>query len=634
MSIPAPLSAEDLKKLYPLTRPDPIREKSYEFALTLAGTVSAGAYTAGVLDFILEALDAWECAREAGSPDAPTHHAVLSTLTGASGGAINGAIFARVAGSAFPHGPVRGNPFYDVWVNGVDLIDLLQPSDASDGLQSVFNTEAFNKMASDLVKTAGPPLGSDGKTPPARGYLADPLRLFMMVANVTGTPYRINFRGQSKLGHDLVGHGDYMRFGLTVPGGVPNVQAARPDEFALGSFSPLNWNLVADSALATSAFPAAFPSQPLTRALDMAGYRVAVIPGEDQNTAEIAQLIPNWDGLQAGTAQGLLTTVNVDGGTINNEPLDFARIALAGYNGRNPRAGDKANRGVVMIDPFSDPEQISLFKTPGFFGLLGPLVSTLVNQARFKPEDIALATDYDTYSRFLVAPVGPGGGAGSISGSGAIASGGLDGFLGFVDKSLLDYDFRLGRRNAYDFLLNEFVLPENNAIFQGTWTADQIQTHAIAETEPAPGRPTRYLPIIPLMPALRDTPPPLAAWPRRDGVPSNLASAVAARLDSLYAALKHDLQQKNIWPGGIAAFAINQVWSLYLRDLARDKFVDTFAQGLNDQNLLSTVTQSFPKTADGRAKAEAAQQEWTAAHALSSVISEQTDAWVLTTKWR
>jgi len=350
MSNPAPIPPDELKRLFPLARPDPIREKSYEFALTLAGTVSAGAYTAGVLDYILEALDAWECAREAGSHDAPTHHAVLSTLTGASGGAINGAIFMRVAGFAFPHGPKTGNPFYDVWVNGVTLSDLLRPSDPVDGLRSVFNTDAFARMATDLVTKSGPPLGSDGTTPVARGYLADPLRLFTMVANVTGIPYRIRFRGQSHLGHDLVGHADHVRFGFTVPGGVPNMPGPRPDEFALGSASALNWNLIADAALATSAFPAAFPSQPLARALAMVGYRVAVVPGEDQNTAEIAQLTPVWDSLQPGTTQGQLSTVNVDGGTVNNQPLDFARAALAGYNGRNPRAGDEANRGVVLID--------------------------------------------------------------------------------------------------------------------------------------------------------------------------------------------------------------------------------------------------------------------------------------------
>jgi hypothetical protein len=34
-----------------------------EIGLVLAGAVSAGAYTAGVIDFLIEALDAWEGAQ-------------------------------------------------------------------------------------------------------------------------------------------------------------------------------------------------------------------------------------------------------------------------------------------------------------------------------------------------------------------------------------------------------------------------------------------------------------------------------------------------------------------------------------------------------------------------------------------
>ncbi len=35
-------------------------EPTFEIGLTMAGAVSAGAYSGGVLDFLLQALDAWE----------------------------------------------------------------------------------------------------------------------------------------------------------------------------------------------------------------------------------------------------------------------------------------------------------------------------------------------------------------------------------------------------------------------------------------------------------------------------------------------------------------------------------------------------------------------------------------------
>jgi len=44
----------------------PVPDKTFELALVLGGTVSAGAYTAGALDFLIEALDCWEAARAGG----------------------------------------------------------------------------------------------------------------------------------------------------------------------------------------------------------------------------------------------------------------------------------------------------------------------------------------------------------------------------------------------------------------------------------------------------------------------------------------------------------------------------------------------------------------------------------------
>ena len=45
-----------------------VPDETFELALVLGGTVSAGAYTAGALDFLIEALDCWEAARAGGDP--------------------------------------------------------------------------------------------------------------------------------------------------------------------------------------------------------------------------------------------------------------------------------------------------------------------------------------------------------------------------------------------------------------------------------------------------------------------------------------------------------------------------------------------------------------------------------------
>jgi hypothetical protein len=37
-----------------------MRNEPFELGICMAGAVSAGAYTAGVMDFLIEALDTWE----------------------------------------------------------------------------------------------------------------------------------------------------------------------------------------------------------------------------------------------------------------------------------------------------------------------------------------------------------------------------------------------------------------------------------------------------------------------------------------------------------------------------------------------------------------------------------------------
>ena len=410
-----------------------------------------------------------------------------------------------------------------------------------------------------------------------------------MVGNVTGLPGRILFRGESNLGHDLCAHADFVRFGLTIPGGVPNAPGIRPDEIALASTSATSWDILGDAALATCAFPIAFRSRPLKRLLASLGYRVAAVPGEKPGTAEIAQLIPTWSAMsEDGSTPNYYRTANVDGGTFNNEPLDFVRTSLSGLAGRNKRDSTAADRGVVLISPFADPEQITLYDPPSLLGLVGPLISSMIMQARFKPEDVALATDYDTYSRFLVAPFGPGWNGVPTSGSSVIASGGLGGFIGFFNKPFLDYDFRLGRRNAYDFLTSQFVLPAGNPIFQGTWTTPQLNDHIRSDKNPKTGAVEAFLPIIPLMKSLRDQPPPAmtaADWPTLKASLTDLPDQVGTRLDALYGRLK-DEGKNSWWPGWLGGKAVDLAWSTIIRGMLRDAFIKQVNTGLSGQHLL------------------------------------------------
>jgi|SRR6516162_2049396 predicted acylesterase/phospholipase RssA len=63
---------------------------TFYIGLALSGAISAGAYTAGVLDFFFQALNEWEKARAA--PGTPGYRVDVQVVTGASAGAITGAL--------------------------------------------------------------------------------------------------------------------------------------------------------------------------------------------------------------------------------------------------------------------------------------------------------------------------------------------------------------------------------------------------------------------------------------------------------------------------------------------------------------------------------------------------------------
>src|SRR5262249_51751359 len=164
----------------------------------------------------------------------------------------NAAIFTRAMGWAFPHGESSGNPFYNVWTERLQLKNLLSIERDPDqtiapGFASILNTASFAEMANFIITWEGTRLGGDATTPVARGYLADPLRVFMTVTNLTGTPFHITFRGETLLGHDMRAHNDYVRFGLSVPGGAPNDKGARLDELALSTASKETWPILKDA---------------------------------------------------------------------------------------------------------------------------------------------------------------------------------------------------------------------------------------------------------------------------------------------------------------------------------------------------------------------------------------------------
>jgi hypothetical protein len=534
--------AADLRRLFPAEIPLPADKTEFQLGLSLGGTVSAGAYTAGVVDFLIEALDAGSRAREDGDPLAPPNRVVLKLITGASGGGVNGAIATRSLPYAFP--PVTAsmseaeastNPFYDVWVNRLDIKGMLETGDMAGGtMPSLLNVAPLNEAAQSIVEYKGDPLGSHG-TPKIRRWLDDTLTLFVTLTNLRGMPYRIAFKGV-RPDESYVDHADWGRFAADMRPGV--TVTPRPDEFGLSDWRGTapgftGFTTLGQYALGTAAFPAGFVPRALERPLGQYAYRVAGVPGRSGEEC-LEWLRPDWDAL-AGP-DGLDPAYRfpvVDGGTIDNEPIELTRTALAGVLGHNPRDGFEARRAIVLVDPFADPVSLGQTTVGSFLGNLAGLLGTLVAQGRYDTADLTLAADSHIFSRFMITANRPG-----FTGGQAIASGGFDAFMGFFCKAYRRHDFLLGRRNAYRFLRNEMLFPEGNPIFDN-WTAAQRRHYRSWQDEKSATESWRVpmLPLIPLM-ASAAVEPPEPEWPAGAFDPDSLRGALRHRIHGVFGGLE------------------------------------------------------------------------------------------------
>ena len=153
----------DWDHLYPAENPENPPENVFELGLALGGTVSAGAYTAGVIDFLIEALDAWEAAKaeKPGEPAIPDWETRLKVVAGTSGGGVIAAIMGRALSYDFP--PVRisssdndadRNLFYRVWVKEFDISKMLATDDLqkkNQKVRSLLNASVLEQCANLIV---------------------------------------------------------------------------------------------------------------------------------------------------------------------------------------------------------------------------------------------------------------------------------------------------------------------------------------------------------------------------------------------------------------------------------------------------------------------------------------------------
>lgn len=474
----------------------------FELGLVMAGAISAGAYTAGVVDFLIEALDAYYAARDADGWTGPRHDVRVPVLAGASAGGMTSAIAAVQFMHPVTHmrpgrdlslSEARRNQLYHSWVQQIDIDKLLGTEDLRKrkALVSALDSSALPAIAGGALEADGPRS--------QRPWVGEPLAVLLTVANLRGIPYGFRLYGATAGdAYGMTNHMDVMRFAVTwkkqrVPGFIPLDDTDCPGG---------NWPKLAEAALATGAFPVGLSPRILTRS-------IGDYFGREEMRDPVAPREPDS-----------YKFVCVDGGLMNNEPLEQARryLARAEADNRNPRDGAAARRSVIMIDPFPNVVSFAPYKDgeDRILAMVPKMFGALVSQARFKPEELQLAESETNFSRFVISPSRRNANGRLVEP--AIASATLGGFGGFFHESFRRHDYLLGRKNCRSFLLRYLVLPESNRLFDGMSQAQRDAWYVkefggalrmVSESKDGPAD-CRALPIIPLTPALQadeDIPP-------------------------------------------------------------------------------------------------------------------------------
>ncbi len=492
----------------------------FEIGISLCGTVAAGAYSAGVLDFLVEALDQWELVKS--RPDVPQHSVRLCVLSASSGGAVSAATFAAALAYEFSPGSIEdpdqqpqrdsANPLYRVWVDGFDIHAACSTSDlAMAPLKSVLHEGPATN-----------PLGRGLKVRAVRPWVDDPLTLLLTLTNSTGVPYSIPYEGGSERAQHYVRHADYARFEFYY--GQPSCVSSWPDAFAVKARPdavPPN-GFYADGAMvaptlcswddawkyvrATSAFPVIFPTVGLSRPAWHYLYQpLFCATGTQSGTVQFEPKVfePAWGNWMQDPV-GDYGFLAVDGGVLDNVPVELARRSLAGLVGATPGAPDVAQRAVIQIDPMAADAEPAGQAHVSIGATARGSLAALLEHARFSTQDFYVAAEPVGRSRFLVTPVRETD-TGTLAGHRAIAGAALGGFGGFLARKYRHHDFMLGRRNCQQFLRRHFTLLASNPSFrQGEHepAADEevpiIPLFGSATIEqPAPTWPTGLADLIP-----------------------------------------------------------------------------------------------------------------------------------------
>lgn len=446
---------------------------TFKIGIAMAGAVSAGAYTAGVIDYLLETLSKWEGAKERNKqlgpghkdydPSVPMHDVIIEVMGGASAGGMTAAISAlglfeglRPVNDKNPD--KAQNKLYDAWVrlynqDGSKMATLKQMLETDDITQEQGVISVLNSRPIDAIADKASQLSRIAKLP---DYISPELEIIMTLTSLRGIPLAVNFYDQVKQQRAFSeppkpAHRMYLHKGIAhFKTGVPtDHQPAHTLPF--NPESEADRHILLECAKATGAFPLGLAPRLLAHIPKT--YLTAMVHRMFQKQADAKDYLPS-QGLRIEMAEDHFDFYAVDGGTVNNEPFGEVIRSL-----QEKCSGDPGrNYAVLMIDPFPDFEAeaeagISK-KTPTLVELAPQLLGAIRGQAMMKESDLVGGLSDDHTLRMVF----PSRWENEERDPYPISCGSLDGFGGFFSLGFREHDFALGRKNCQSFLRNYFCL--------------------------------------------------------------------------------------------------------------------------------------------------------------------------------
>ena len=439
--------------------------------ICMAGAVSAGAYTAGAMDYIIETLERWERekikirkkltnGKELSDREKaiPLHDVEIKLLSGASAGGMTAAIlsYSFIDGTFLnknkdsndvisqnynlPNENNIKSKIYTSWVEMADeknfstLDKLLDVSDVKSIMQ--MNALLNNNPIDEIAEKALPKNIPEIINVNFPKYISKDLSVFLTVTNLDGLPIEINFGNTSSTKNSFRMHSGMFSYSFSD-------KVCKHFDYPTELVSQQNFRNLIIAAKSTGAFPVGLVNQKV-RIQNKYMYQYK------NNMSSKYKIEINDIGFK-GTDYEFIA---VDGGLINNEPLGITAKYLKCIE------NDELKNYLILIDPFpsvvvgGDKEKYIEPKKGNVFQVIFGLFKAVRNHSMFKQEDLFEGLNMQK-NKYLIYP--------SKRGRHFLACGFLGGFSGFFKKEFREHDYQLGRKNTQTFL--RYYFGENLADF-------------------------------------------------------------------------------------------------------------------------------------------------------------------------